>query len=223
MRMSKLFRYLFFAVTIAHICVVAFGLSGAHYVTKPLILLSLIGYYLSTVIDRSNLLLLALVFSLGGDVALMFQSVNENFFLIGLASFLIAHILYILVYRQFRNEDATDELVGIQKIRLSMPIILAGTGLVVVLYPHLGAFKVPVLIYAGTIITMVMNALFRAGRTNKLSFVLVLVGAILFMISDSILAINRFMMPVTYSEFLIMSTYAGAQYLIVQGLIRHQQ
>jgi uncharacterized membrane protein YhhN len=68
---------------------------------------------------------------------------------------------------------------------------------------------------------MVLNALFRFGRTNAESFWLVFSGAVLFMASDSILAIDKFLKPVTYGGFLIMLTYIAGQYLIVTGLIRH--
>jgi uncharacterized membrane protein YhhN len=90
-----------------------------------------------------------------------------------------------------------------------------------VLYPVLGDMRIPVVVYAVTITSMVLNALFRYGRTTATSFGLVMAGAILFMISDSILAINRFLDPVSHASGWVMLTYILAQYLIIRGLLSH--
>ena len=67
-----------------------------------------------------------------------------------------------------------------QKIRFSFPIILAGTGLIVVLYPSLGSLKIPVVTYALVLIVMVLNSVFRYGRTSSVSFGSVFLGSIFF-------------------------------------------
>lgn len=140
--------------------------------------------------------------------------------MLGLVSFLLAHVTYILAYRQHRY-DSDEGLSGVQRFRFSFPFILAGSGLVTVLYPHLGDLKVPVMIYALVIVLMVINALFRYGHTTMKSFWLVFVGAILFMISDSLLAFNKFVVPIDGAGFWTMLTYITAQYGIVQGVLLH--
>jgi len=99
---------------------------------------------------------------------------------------------------------------------------LAGTGLVTVLFPHLGNLQIPVMVYALVITLMSLQALFRYGYTSKPSFILVFCGAISFMISDSLLAINKFMQPLPLSGLAIMLTYLLAQYLIVEGVLKHE-
>ena len=106
---------------------------------------------------------------------------------------------------------------------MAFPVILAATGLVVVLYPRLGELRLPVVVYAGVLMFMVLNALFRFRRTNAQSFWMSFAGAVLFMLSDSILAINKFLEPVPNAGLLVMSTYLAGQFLIVRGLIRHQE
>lgn len=193
-----------------------------HLICKPLILISLGFYYwLNSSEHLSKLVLLAIFFSFGGDTLLMFDDSNSMFFMLGLASFLISHIFYILAYRQHRDEQLTDGLQGIQRIRLAFPIILAGTGLVIVLYPVLGALRFPVMAYALVLVLMVLNALFRFGRTNNRSFWMVFGGAILFMVSDSLLAINKFLQPIANAGLFIMSTYIIAQFLLIEGLCAH--
>lgn len=188
-------------------------------ISKPLIVISLLAYYYFASLreDRSPTFMLALIACLAGDVFLM----SPDYFIPGLVSFLIGHVLYIFAYRQHQSEDDVDSLRGLQRVRLSFPVILAGSGLVVILYPVLGDLRIPVMIYAAVISVMVLVALFRYGRTSSESFWLVFSGAVCFMISDSVLAINKFLAPVDHAGIYIMSTYMGAQFLIVQGILKH--
>jgi len=191
-------------------------------ISKPLLIPFLGGYYMAgKSIYRSKPLLIALFFCWIGDVSLMFVGLNSNWFMIGLAAFLVAHIFYIITYRQHRWESKENELLVPQKIRFSLPVVLAGTGLVVVLYPVLGTLQVPVMIYATALIVMVMNAIFRFGRTTPRSYWMTLAGAVLFMVSDGILAINKFMGTIEMGGVYIMLTYIVAQFLIVEGLRSH--
>ena len=192
-------------------------------ICKPLIMITLGVYYAASVDreHRSTALLAAMVFSLAGDVLLLWAKHNDSYFVLGLASFLVAHIFYILTYRQHRGENTPNELQGVQRIRMAFPVVLAGTGLVVVLYPLLGELRVPVVLYGIVLVGMTLQALFRFGRTTAPSFWLVFAGALLFMLSDSLIAINKFMMPVGHAELWIMGTYIAAQYFIVRGLLEH--
>jgi uncharacterized membrane protein YhhN len=171
----------------------------------------------------SKLILLALFFSWLGDVLLMYQFKNELYFIFGLAAFLVAHVFYIFIYKRFRIDDDSQALLGVQRFRYSFPIILAGTGLITVLYNQLGDLKIPVIVYGLALVLMVLNALFRFGRTSLKSFSMVFFGATLFMISDSLIAINKFLMPVNNSDFWVMFTYIPAQYLILEGLLQHKE
>jgi uncharacterized membrane protein YhhN len=63
----------------------------------------------------------------------------------------------------------------------------------------------------------------RKGRTSDKSFLLIYFGALLFIMSDSMIAINQFIEPIIYGRFLIMFTYISAQYLIVIGVLKHEE
>lgn len=221
MKKSKLFLYLFLIVGAAELLALQRGWNVLHLIAKPLIVLSLIGHYWNFSTARSMVFVIALLFCWAGDVFLLFDGGTSSFFLFGLVSFLIGHVLYILSYRYFRWRDTRHALLGTQKVRFALPILLAGTGLVVVLYPSLGDLKIPVMIYALVLTLMVLNAVFRYGRTSSASFWYAFVGAVLFMISDSLLAINKFMNPLPQASLLIMLSYMGAQYFIVEGMLRH--
>jgi uncharacterized membrane protein YhhN len=194
--------------------------SSSHYLFKPLIILMLIGYYLSSVEIRNATLLRALFFCWVGDFILMFVDNGELYFILGLMAFLIGHVFYIFTFKEM-VEKQQSTLLPTQKVRYSFPIFLAGTGLIVVLYPELGVMRFPVILYATILMLMVSFALFRMGRTNSSSFIWVFIGAILFMISDCLLAINKFYSGFAYAHFYIMVTYILAQFFIVKGLLSH--
>lgn len=221
--MKKIFIVLFVLTSILELISQIVNLGYLHVMVKPLLLIWLILFYYNSVGREqvSRTVLLALGFSWLGDVLLLFQEKNELFFVSGLLSFLVAHLYFIFSYRQFMTDDKSKALLGVQRFRFSFPIILAGTGLITVLYAQLGYLKVPVIVYALILVLMVISALFRYGRTTMVSFSMVFFGATLFMISDSLIAINKFLMPVPFSGFWIMITYLTAQYLIVKGLLKH--
>ncbi len=219
--MKTYLRYSFFIV--AFIVLVAELISSAlfYQISKPLIMVTLLAYYLSAQPTgrRSLVLIIALIFSWAGDVLLMFT--GDLFFMLGLSGFLLSHVFYVVAYRQHKRTEGVGFL-GVQKARYSFPFLLVGTGLLTILYPVLGPMKIPVTAYAVVLVAMALAALFRFGFTSTRSFSWVLAGAVLFLLSDSTLAINKFLQPVPYSGLLIMSTYMAAQYLIVEGLLAHK-
>ena len=79
---------------------------------------------------------------------------------------------------------------------------------------------IPVMIYMIVILAMATSAFVRKGIVNKYSYNFVFIGAIFFMISDSILALNKFYEAIPLANILIMTTYALAQYLIVIGILK---
>jgi uncharacterized membrane protein YhhN len=200
-----------------------FDYPGHSLIFKPLIMIGLMAHYWVMSPARSRLFLVALFFCWLGDVFLIFQSTDPLFFIGGLASFLVGHIVYIFCYRQLQIIPSSKELLGSQKVRFAFPIILAGTGLVTILYPLLGALRIPVMIYALAITLMALTALFRYGRTNSKSFLLIFIGAVLFMVSDSLLAINKFHHAFSAAGALVMLTYSVAQFLIVEGALAHEK
>jgi len=222
--MKKVFLLAFVGVSAAELVSGFIGNSFLHHLSKPLIMTMLGAYYWASLEreQRSMLVVLAIFFSFLGDTFLMYEKINPLYFMLGLGAFLLSHILYILAYREHKRDEPENPLQGIQKIRFAFPIVLAGTGLVVVLYPALGGLQVPVMLYTLVIVVMTLNALLRFGFTNTKSFFMVFAGAILFMISDSVLAVNKFLSPIDHAGVWIMITYCAAQYFIVTGLIKHR-
>ncbi|MBL7710080.1 MAG: lysoplasmalogenase, partial [Chitinophagaceae bacterium] len=158
----------------------------------------------------------ALVFSWLGDVLLMFQQEQPIFFLLGLSAFLIAHIFYIIFFHQVRiNEQVKSRwwLVAI--------VVVYYAVLVAVLYPKLGDMKVPVPVYGIVISFMLLLALHMLYIKNSKAGQLMMAGAVLFILSDSVLAINKFYQPFEAAGLVIMLTYGMAQLLITKGAIAY--
>lgn len=157
----------------------------------------------------------ALVFSWAGDVLLEFPDRNGMFFMLGLGCFLIAHLMYMTV---FLSTPGKNTITG-RRLYLTLPVLIYGGLLVIYLYPHLAEMRIPVIIYAMVILSMLTAAINRKAKVSEESFYLVLGGAVLFVISDSSIAINKFSHQFAYSGVLIMATYILAQYLILRGYI----
>lgn len=191
------------------------SLSAANYIAKPAIVSSLLIYFLSYSSPKPFKIwvILALVFSFIGDVLLLFADGNELFFLFGLIAFLLAHLVYIKIFSFNQNK-------GLNLWPVLIGFILYGTLLFLMLKNHLGQLLVAVAVYMLVILSMGISAYRRKGAVTLESFRLVFTGALLFMASDSILAINKFYSTIPYNRFLIMVTYAFAQYFIVIGLLK---
>ena len=183
---------------------------------KPLIIPVLIGYFNSQVksitTGIAKWVLLALVFSFGGDVLLMFQAKNEIFFLLGLASFLIAHIFYIVFFHYVRVRENVKSNPWLLVI-----VVVYYAVLISWLSPFLGEMKLPVRIYGIVISIMFMLAMHMFSIKNKIAGKWMIWGALLFVISDSVLAINEFYQPFEAANVIIMLTYGLAQLFIVKG------
>ena len=195
------------------------SLENLNYIAKPLLLISLIIFFWkqSSHLDYKlrRMIFFALVFSLLGDILLMFVNQSANFFIGGLVAFLIAHIFYVLVFLNQRNSSKNPFLfIGF--------ILLYGMLLFYFLKDGLGDMLLPVILYMTVILSMATTAYLRQGHVVKNSFILVFIGAILFMISDSILALNKFYQPLAFTNFSIMFTYAFAQLFIVFGLLKQR-
>lgn len=179
-------------------------------ILKPL-LMPILAFGVITSLKRTKertLLVFALFFSFCGDVFLMYP--GELFFMLGLGSFLIAHVLYI---RLFSFESTKN---WIYRAIFIIPVFAFVYHFILPSVPE--NLKLPVGFYVLVITTMGIKASERTQVSSR-SYWLVLLGAISFLISDSVLAFNKFTHPINYQAFWVMSTYCLAQFLIAEGYI----
>jgi uncharacterized membrane protein YhhN len=147
---------------------------------------------------------------MAGDVFLL----SPRRFVPGLASFLVAHLLYIAAFAPAAQVDAAAFV-------LLVPFVAFAAVVLRHLWPHLGHDRVAVCIYVAVIVLMGWLALLRAvgGEVAPDSGGLALVGAVAFMASDTTLASDRFARPFRGAEVVVMGTYYLAQLLLALSAV----
>lgn len=239
-----LIRYAILLVSVIEIYAEFIHNSKLVFFTKPLVLPLIAFYFFSSVKGSLNtvhkLMLAAFLFSWFGDIFLMLTpetaddkaimgiSKNKNYFLGGLSSFLVTQILFITSYRKSIDNQASAN--SLKKFYY-LPFFIFWIVMLAVILPPLQsnvekqAATIPVIIYSGMLVSMAATALSRFGKTNAQSFWLTFIGACVFLISDSLIAINFLALsePSYYAGFAIFSTYAIAEYLIANGVLKHNQ
>lgn len=225
----KLLVAVFAFELLGEIIYVFFELPFLIFIFKPLLMPLLAYWYIKHTDTPLKPLLYALFFSWGGDVALMFLPYSEHFFLVGLASFLVAHIMYIYIFLKY--VDRSQKNILKRRPHLVLPFVLFGLSLFAYLsqvgHEAFLPMKIPVAVYASVIMIMVISAIARFDRVKQNSFAWVLIGALLFMFSDTFIALNNFS-PI-FDEYkyvaktLIMTLYVLGQYYIVKGILEEQK
>jgi len=179
------------------------------YIFKPLtmvfiLLIAILGQAASPF--YKYMIITGLVFSLAGDIFLMLPS---DRFVAGLVAFLIAHLFYSAAFASEISALIWWPLI---------PFVIFGIVIYLILAPSLGNLKVPVLIYVVVILMMAWLAWERLIQTGHSGALLASIGAVLFIISDSVLAIDRFRGAFKLARALNLTTYFAAQLLIAGSI-----
>jgi uncharacterized membrane protein YhhN len=219
--MKKVYWLSFFLlILLADLLAVYFQISIAEHFFKPLIVVWLMAYFvLDRSVQRSPLkkwIVFALFFSWLGDVFLLLQDDYPVFFLLGLSAFLVAHLFYIYFFHLIKQREALKS-----RVLLAGIVAVYYFALVALLSPYLGDLKLPVRIYAIVISFMFLLAMHMLFLKNKEAGRMMMAGALLFVISDSILALNKFYSAIHGAGILIMATYGLAQLFITEGAMRY--
>lgn len=141
--------------------------------------------------------------SLVGDVLLMLP---RDQFVAGLASFLLAHVAYIVAFSAGIPLGTAPALL--------VPLAAMAALLLWLLWPGLGKLRLPVVLYSAAILLMVWQAWAWHRTLGTPGSQFAAAGATLFMASDAVLALNRFRRPFPGAQAVIMLTYVAAQALI---------
>lgn len=155
------------------------------------------------------LIVAGLFFSLFGDVLL----INSKGFLAGLISFFIAHVFYIAAFIQNKSLDT------ILYLPTALPFLIFAFLILTLIYSGLHKLKVPVILYLLVIVIMGWQALNQYIVDSSVFHLSAVIGASLFMISDSLIAINKFKKPIKHERLAIMSTYYLGQWLIALSVL----
>jgi uncharacterized membrane protein YhhN len=201
----------YLVAAVAHLVILATGPGWAVTATKallmPLLVLAVIIVAQRRVATNASfrLLVLAIVLSWAGDVALSFPGTLA--FVVGLACFLAAHVVYIALFLRMPRA-------GRRPPKWTIVYLVWYAGFILLLGPHTGALLVPVALYG-----LVLAAMAAASAWHG---PLVAIGGALFLVSDSVLGLGRFLPGYDFAlhDLLVMSTYLAAQGLIAAGVLR---
>ena len=152
---------------------------------------------------------LGLLFSLFGDVFLMLP---RDRFLAGLASFLVALVCYLVAFVNVAGYPSSWPL--------GLILLGYGTYLLKRLWPHLGSYRIPVIIYALVLLLMSAGAFQQLWLDTAPRTWFAFIGAVLFVISDSLLALDRFEARASRRHTFVLASYFAAQWLIAVSVTR---
>lgn len=216
---NKLISISFIAFSALYLLLLLLGKTEIARYLKPFLLpiLLILVYAFQDFKTKKNLLT-ALTFSWIGYLFLLFVDKGKIYFNLGLLAFIISHIYYIVLFQKQSKTQILKHkfvfLIGIALILTHVIVLLS------VLLPNIENSKIPITIYAFVLSTMLFFALKGSLHWSKPANFFVLLGAVLFVTSDSILAINKFYMELPNATFWIMLTYLSAQFCITFGILQ---
>ena len=222
--LPKITLIIFFIAASLELSGVMLKLEWLVLLSKPLLMPALLIWAVAESRFQKNKLrfsiTIALIFSFLGDTFLLFDANNELFFLLGLGSFLVAQTAYAFTFFKDIRKPTPFSLAYLFVV---IAFVLAYVSIFFYnLFSSLGGMAIPVFVYAIAVGSMGLMAALRFKSVSNKSFYLVLLGAVLFILSDTFIALDKFLFEgqLPFASIIIMSTYIVAQFLIVKGLIR---
>ncbi|MBX9782958.1 MAG: lysoplasmalogenase [Chitinophagaceae bacterium] len=208
----RVYFLVYFLITMADLLLIYSGKNELRWFTKPLLmpLLLLVVYLQRRHIPLYVYMLGSLALSWAGDLLLQMKGL----FIPGLISFLLAHVCYIVYFVKISNQQ--KGLLQLQPL-IGLPVLIYIIIFLWLLYPFLDTLKIPVTVYGITIGAMLLMSINTKLKVNAMAAALFFNGALQFVISDSILAVNLFAVSSMILSLCVMATYASAQYLLVRG------
>lgn len=198
------------------------GLMPLRFVSKPSLMLILFVYFLfgsKGLPPFRKLILAALAFSWLGDVALLIEKAygfSRPLFMAGLGSFVVVHLCYLSFFvKAGRHNSGGRRLDPF----LTGGVLLYAGVFYLYLLPHLHIMRSPVLIYCLLISAMLIACLHAYDLGKQRYGIYCVAGTVLFVLSDSVLAYNRFVENLPFDGILVMVPYAVGQFLIVRGAL----
>ena len=208
MTKSQLNLFLFFAsVFIASTFLTPYPFSWVLKFLPILVLLHYSWQQLSLTRESAHKLFVAgLAFSALGDFFLDYDRVN--WFVFGLGSFLVAHLFYIFSLKP----------VVLKRVPIILLYCLYGMGMFSLIYSGLGELFIPVLVYMTVLLLMGITTLLSQKSNTWL-----IIGGISFIVSDSLIGLDKFYYEIPFASFWIMTAYYLAQFSLVKGMFEQRQ
>jgi len=215
---------IFWVVATADLALIIAEMEHLRLYTKSLLMPLLLLTVLSRIKPRRHqhskiIIVSAFLLASFCDVLLL-QSETPAYFISGLVSFLLMQLLYTLYFLRIQpftiKHSATT-------LFTSVLLAIAAVGFIAMLWNELNEYRIPVIVYAAFLSLMCVSAVnvIHYRVTKRLALEAFIPGAILFFLSDFILATNKFYLKEAFIGIAVMATYCGAQYYIARGFIKH--
>ena len=220
--MKNIWKSIFIIVSVIQLAALIFHLPTLVFATKPLLMPALAAWLLSETKPGRFLRgawLTGLAFSTMGDILLMIKAEGkgEIFFILGLGAFLLAHVFYIGGL-MFLLKGKSGFLR--QNPLWAIPFVLYVLALLGWLWPGIPeGLHLPVVAYGMVITTMALSVMQLRTHIPPAVFTIMMLGAVMFVLSDSLLAIGKFG-QINTGSISIMTTYIIGQALLAQGVMR---
>ena len=164
------------------------------------------------------LLVAALLLATAGDVLLLNN--GAGFFIAGLVAFILMQVVYTIYFlrvKPFRSRNSVSIFSSF------LLIAFIGASFCYALWNRLGDFRIPLIIYTFFLALMFTTAVnvYHYRLSKSLALDGFIPGAVLFVLSDFILASNMFYFKEAFIGIAVMATYCGAQYYLARGFIKH--
>jgi uncharacterized membrane protein YhhN len=190
-------------------------------ISKPLIVPVLLIYLLFKFKESQHrlipTLMIATFFSILGDIFLLF-TINESLFkIVGICTFTVAQAAYAYLY-YLSFEDQKNKYIPVHQRWPEVISIGATIIATVLIYPSLGNFAAPAIIYALITIITIVFALNRRFYVSRKSFSLTIIGVLFFFISDALIGNDLFLKNIV-NHFFIMLSYLIGHYLVIKGML----
>ncbi len=209
--MKKIITLVFFILLILDCYLIGTANYDTRILVKPFLMPLLALWYVLSCKKPSFYFVLALFFSFLGDVFLLDA---KNYFVLGLASFLLTHVLYVsIIYKNLKDKSIS------KMPKFLVPFAFFFSIIVFLIYPNLGEMLIPVLVYGAIIALFGMMSLTNYVQNKSSLNLLLLFGAILFIVSDSFIALDKFYTRSVILQILVMTFYGISQYLITKVMI----
>jgi uncharacterized membrane protein YhhN len=187
---------------------------------KSLLIPVLIVLVAVSIVHLKLLLLGTLYASWIGDIVISYADIGDIYFLGGIFAFFVAQVGYIFLFKNSIRIHPQNR--GYHVSAWTAQFIALGVFLVLLL-PKLGYLTVPILVYAAAISLMLVLAIKGWAHWPIDAANWVVAGAASFVVSDLLLALNRFYTPIPHAQLGVMATYAFAQGALVYGLIKVEE
>lgn len=221
---KRAFTILFFCIFFIDLTAIALNREVVSFVAEPLLTISLCIYFLINTKHVAPLfrilMFAALLFSCTGDILLLLEDKGEEFFIAGIGSFLLTHLAYIgfflsIRFNNFPRPDCKWPAIFLTEAALLLFIFA--------MLPYLGDMSVPVIIYAIFISFTLLTSMHAFRLKEQVSGWFAIGGAVMFVLSDTLTAIDHFYHTVPAGNFFITVTYGLAQWGLCTGGLQYLQ